>query len=99
VDILPLAHLVKSEVQALARELNVPDAIINRTPTAGLWLGQTDENEMGFTYDQLEQYLRDGAQGVAPALAMRIERLVRSSEHKRHLAPAPPPGSKEPERT
>ena len=96
VDILPLAHLVKSEVQALARELNVPETIINRTPTAGLWIGQTDEHEMGFTYDQLEQYLHDGAQGVAPALAMRIERLVRSSEHKRHLAPAPPSGKEEP---
>jgi NAD+ synthase len=89
VDILPLANLVKSEVQALARELNVPDSIVNRTPTAGLWLGQTDESEMGFTYDELERYLRDGAQGVAPALAMKIERLVRASEHKRHLAPAP----------
>ena len=90
VDILPLANLVKSEVQALARELNVPETIVTRTPTAGLWLGQTDESEMGFTYEELERYLRDGAQGVAPALAMKIERLVRASEHKRHLAPAPP---------
>src|ERR671935_2507788 len=38
VDILPLANLVKSQVYALARELNVPDGIITRTPTAGLWL-------------------------------------------------------------
>jgi NAD+ synthase len=90
VDILPLANLVKSEVFALARELNVPEAIVKRTPTAGLWLGQTDESEMGFTYADLENYLRDGAQGVAPALAMKIERLVRASEHKRSLAPAPP---------
>ena len=90
VDILPLANLVKSEVQALARELNVPETIVTRTPTAGLWLGQTDESEMGFTYEELERYLRDGAQGVAPALAMKIERLVRASEHKRHLPPAPP---------
>jgi len=90
VDILPLANLVKSEVQALARELNVPETIVTRTPTAGLWLGQTDESEMGFTYEELERYLRGGAQGVAPALAMKIERLVRASEHKRHLAPMPP---------
>jgi len=90
VDMLPLANLVKSQVKALARDLNVPDAIINRTPTAGLWLGQTDESEMGFTYDELERYLHDGPQSVAPALAMKIERLVRASEHKRHLAPAPP---------
>ncbi len=90
VDVLPLANLVKSEVRALARELNVPKAIIDRTPTAGLWLGQTDESEMGFTYDELERYLNDGAEHVAPALAMRIERLVRASEHKRQLPPSPP---------
>jgi len=90
VDILPLANLVKSEVRALARELNVPQAIIDRTPTAGLWLGQTDESEMGFTYADLERYLEDGAQSLAPALAMKIERLVRASEHKRHLPPSPP---------
>ena len=90
VDILPLANLVKSEVRALARELNVPQAVVDRTPTAGLWLGQTDESEMGFTYDELERYLTDGAQSLAPALAMKIERLVRASEHKRRLPPAPP---------
>src|SRR5438309_9142151 len=90
VDMLPLANLVKSEVRALARELNVPPAIVDRTPTAGLWLGQTDESEMGFTYDELERYLEEGAQTLAPAIAMRIERLVRASEHKRHLPPSPP---------
>ena len=90
VDVLPIANLVKSEVRALAHELNVPDAIVNRTPSAGLWLGQTDESEMGFTYDELERYLRDGPQSVTPALAMKIERLVRASEHKRRMPPAPP---------
>jgi NAD+ synthase len=77
-------------VRALARELNIPAEIVNRTPTAGLWLGQTDEGEMGFTYDELERYLNDGADGVSPALAMKIERMVRSSEHKRRLPPSPP---------
>jgi len=90
VDILPLANLVKSQVRALARDLGVPQAIVDRTPTAGLWLGQTDESEMGFTYEELERYLVDGPHGVAPALAMKIERLVRASEHKRRLAPSPP---------
>ena len=90
VDILPLANLVKSQVRALARDLGVPQAIVDRTPTAGLWLGQTDESEMGFTYEDLERYLVDGPHGVAPALAMKIERLVRASEHKRRLAPSPP---------
>ena len=87
---LPIVNLVKSEVRALARELNVPDAIVKRTPSAGLWLGQTDESEMGFTYGELERYLHDGPQSVSPALAMKIERLVRASEHKRRLPPSPP---------
>jgi NAD+ synthase len=88
-DLLPIGHLVKSEVRALARELNVPPAIIARTPSAGLWLGQSDEEEMGFTYADLERYLEEGPQGVSPALAMKIERLTRSSEHKRVLPPMP----------
>jgi len=89
VDILPIGHLVKSEVRALARELNVPSAIIERTPSAGLWIGQSDEEEMGFTYGDLERYLEDGPQGVSPALAMRIERLTRASDHKRTMPAVP----------
>lgn len=88
-DLLPIGHLMKSEVRALARELTVPSAIIERTPSAGLWIGQTDEEEMGFTYAELERYLEDGPQGVSPALAMKIERLIRSSDHKRGLPPTP----------
>ena len=88
-DLLPLGKLVKSEVWALARELGVPTAIIDRTPTAGLWLGQTDEAEMGFGYGDLERYLSGGPQAIPPALAMKIERLTRASEHKRQLPPMP----------
>jgi NAD+ synthase len=89
VDLLPIGRLVKSEVRALARDLNVPAAIIERTPSAGLWIGQTDEDEMGFTYGDLERYLDDGPQGVSPALAMRIERLTRLGEHKLAMPPTP----------
>ena len=92
VDLLPLGHLVKSEVRTLARELQIPPAIIDRVPSAGLWPGQTDEQEMGFTYADLERYLDEGPQGVSPALAMRIERLTRSTEHKRQLPPMPEQG-------
>jgi NAD+ synthase len=88
-DLLPIGRLVKSEVRALARALNVPASIIERTPSAGLWLGQSDEAEMGFTYTDLERYLEEGPQGVSPALAMKIERLIRSNEHKRALPPMP----------
>ena len=89
VDLLPIGDLLKSEVRAAARSLGVPDPVIEKAPSAGLWLGQTDEAEMGFTYAELEDYLTRGPQTVSPALAMRIERLMRGSEHKRALAPSP----------
>jgi NAD+ synthase len=89
VDLLPIGHLVKSQVRALARELDVPARVIDKAPSAGLWLGQTDEAEMGFTYQDLEQYLQEGPQAVAPAVALKIERLARASDHKRRALPVP----------
>jgi NAD+ synthase len=89
VDLLPIGQLLKSEVRETARELGVPDAIVDKAPSAGLWPGQLDEEDMGFTYDELERYLTKGAGAVAPALAMRIERLTRQTEHKRAVPPVP----------
>ena len=83
VDVLPIGGLLKSEVRALARELGVPEPIITKPPTAGLWVGQTDEAEMGFSYDTLEQYLAKGASAVPPKVAERIEQLRAASDHKR----------------
>jgi NAD+ synthase len=76
-------------VRALARDLDIPESLLDKTPSAGLWLGQTDQAEMGFTYEQLERYLAEGPEAVPPALALRIERLVRQTEHKRSMAPSP----------
>jgi len=87
VDVLPLGALVKSEVRALARDLGVPARVIEKPPSAGLWAGQTDEGEMGFTYAELEDYLLRGPDAATPATAMKIERLVRASEHKRRMPP------------
>lgn len=89
VDVLPIGDLLKSGVREAARELGVPEAVIGKAPSAGLWLGQTDEAELGFGYAELEKYLTIGPQDVPPALAMRIERLVRASEHKRATPPSP----------
>ncbi len=89
VDVLPIGHLFKSRVRTLAQELGVPKAIIDKAPSAGLWQGQTDEAEMGFSYADLERYLADGPEGVSPALALRLERLIRATEHKRTLPPMP----------
>ena len=89
VDLLPIGHLLKSEVRTLAKELRIPQAIIDRTPSAGLWLGQSDEEEMGFSYVELERYLEEGPESVAPAIALRIDRLRRGSDHKREMPPIP----------
>jgi NAD+ synthase len=89
VDLLPIGHLVKSQVRDLARELGVPAPVVYKAPSAGLWIGQTDEAEMGFTYADLERYLSNGSGSVSPELAEQIERLMRASEHKRALAPIP----------
>lgn len=91
VDLLPIGRLLKSQVCALARELGVPARIIDKAPSAGLWPGQTDEAEMGFSYADLEAYLTSGAAAVAPELAARIGRLEQASGHKRALPPMPPP--------
>jgi len=90
VDLLPIGGLLKSEVRTLARELGVPPRVIEKPPTAGLWMGQTDEAEMGFSYEALEQYLNGGAGAVSPAVASRIEMLRTSSDHKRALPPIAP---------
>lgn len=57
-DLAPLAHLYKTEVIKLAKHLNLPQEIINQKPTAGLWPGQTDEAELGFTYSQADKILK-----------------------------------------
>ena len=89
VDLLPIGELFKSDVRAAAKSLGVPGAVIEKAPSAGLWNGQTDEQDMGFSYAELEKYLNKGAETVSPSLAMRIERLMRTSEHKRAVAPTP----------
>ncbi len=90
-DVLPIGALLKSEVRSLAKELSVPKAIINKPPSAGLWIGQTDEAEMGFSYDTLEKYLAEGPSAVPAETAARIETLRRTSDHKRATPPIAPP--------
>jgi NAD+ synthase len=89
VDILPLGRLLKRDVRSLARDLSVPAQIIARVPSAGQWVGQIDEEELGFKYEELDRYLDEGPGSVAPATALKIERLIRSAEHKSQLPPMP----------
>jgi len=60
VDLLPMGDLLKGEVRLLAGHLGVPAPIISRPPSAGLWPGQTDEGELGATYDEIDRYLVTG---------------------------------------
>lgn len=57
VDILPIGSLLKKQVYALAKELDIPSEIIKKAPSAGLWQGQTDEDEMGIKYAEIDDYL------------------------------------------
>jgi len=91
-DLLPLGSLVKGEVCDLARELGVPARVIDKPPSAGLWADQTDEAEMGLTYEELDAYLLTGA--ASPAVKAKADAMNAASEHKRALPRiAPKPGA------
>lgn len=91
VDILPIADLYKREVRELARVLGVPERVIEKPPSAGLWQGQTDEGEIGLTYADLDAALpaieQGDTSGIAPRVLNRIERMMRASAHKRRPIP------------
>ena len=88
VDMLPIANLVKREVVELAQYLGIPQLIIDKPPSAGLWGGQTDEAEMGITYKDLDCYILTGEADAK--VKARIEVLNKGSEHKRTMPPKPP---------
>ncbi|WP_270504343.1 NAD(+) synthase [Paraclostridium sordellii] len=90
VDLIPLANLTKREVYEWAKALGVHEDIINKAPSAGLWEGQTDENEMGTTYDMIDAIVEGRINDVPKKDQDIIARLHRISEHKRHTAAAPP---------
>jgi len=85
VDILPLGSLVKGQVKELAHFLEIPREIIEKPPSAGLWEGQTDEEELGLSYEELDRYLVSGE--ADKELRSRIEAMMAAAGHKRQ----PPP--------
>ncbi|MCT4564518.1 MAG: NAD(+) synthase [Maledivibacter sp.] len=88
VDILPIANLTKREVYEWARYLGVPQTVLDRPPSAGLWEGQTDENEMGTTYNMIDD-LVEGKE-IPQKHRDIIEGLNKRTEHKRKMPPSPP---------
>nr|WP_318028975.1 NAD(+) synthase [Mycoplasmopsis bovis] len=89
VDLLPISKLLKSEVREIAKYLNVPESIINKKPSAGLWEGQSDEDELGFTYNELDKYLLNDKDGIRENSIVKIERMHKTSAHKRDKAGLP----------
>ena len=85
IDIMPLGSLVKRQIRELAGFLGIPQPIIDKPPSAGLWPGQTDETQLGITYEELDSYLLGGA--GPHELKEKIEAMNRTCSHKR----IPPP--------
>jgi len=98
VDFLPIGDLYKTEVWELARYLGVPEKIIKKKPSAGLWVGQTDEGELGITYVKLDTILKALEKGYKPEEipekfdvsveeVKKVVELVEKSKHKREMPP------------
>jgi len=103
VDCNPIGNLYKQQVRQLADHLGVPRDLVMKTPSAGMWVGQTDEEELGLDYDTLDAILAvhvDGglstsatceALDVTEDQVTAVRELYESSAHKRAMPPAPEP--------
>lgn len=80
-DFNPIADLTVTEIYEFLRYLESPKAVINKTPSAALFDGQTDETEMGISYAELDSFLF--GKDIAKDKKEIIEKLHKSSEHKR----------------
>lgn len=99
-DLLPIGDLYKTQVRALAAQLELPQVIQERPPTAGLWEGQTDEEELGLPYSELDQILFGleqlrtpeeiaHATALSPEKIRAVEATVEKTRHKRRPPPIP----------
>ena len=95
----PIAHLYKCQVRALASYMGVPEIIIDKAPSADLWAGQTDEDELGFSYDTADQVLyllteehlpaaQIADHGFALQVVQAIEKKMAATAFKRRLPPS-----------
>lgn len=85
VDMLPIASFIKRDVYRLAEYFNIPSEIINKAPSAGLWDDQTDEDEMGISYNELDNYILTGK--ASDDVKDKVDLLNYRSRHKRSFPP------------
>jgi len=99
-DLLPIGDLYKTQVRMLARDIGVPEEIINKKPTAGLLPGQYDEDELGYTYEVLDTVLWGIERGLSDDEiseetgiplqdVQNIRKMVLRSAHKRGIGFVP----------
>lgn len=99
-DMLPIGELYKSNVWDLSTHIGIPDVIVNKAPSAGLWPGQTDEGEIGVSYRELDSilflYLERNMKekeiiewGIEESKVLNVISLLKNSEHKREPLPRP----------
>jgi NAD+ synthase len=104
-DMLPIGDLYKTQVYELARAIGIPEKILQKVPSAGLWKGQTDEGELGMSYENLDMILHGLELGLSPEkIAERtgfvledvasIQERVSACAHKRTLPYIPKLGSR-----
>ena len=89
-DFQPILHLYKTEVYVVAKELGIPDPILNKVPSAGLWEGQSDEGEIGLSYAEIDTSLKTLEKQQWQARTPTEEKvlaLVKKSGHKRQPSP------------
>jgi NAD+ synthase len=90
--------LYKTQVRQLAKHLGVPDKVIQKAPSADLWQGQTDEGELGFTYERVDQLLyllvdqryrpeNCVEEGFEREFVDRVVNMVRKNHFKRIMPP------------
>jgi NAD+ synthase len=89
-DFQPILHLYKTEVYTMARELSLPDAIITKPPSAGLWHGQSDERELGFSYEEIDGALRSLEENGWKATSGTEHTILQRVQKNMHKRLAPP---------
>ncbi|PKM99875.1 MAG: NAD(+) synthase [Elusimicrobia bacterium HGW-Elusimicrobia-2] len=86
-DVLPLGDLLKKQVRELAVKLNIPKSIIDKAPSAGLWPGQSDEQEIGLSYEIMDRITRTDKipSGLTAPQKKRAEEMIGRAAHKLKL--------------